>query len=353
VALAHDWLVCLRGSELVLDRLARVFGPTEIYTLVCGGAALSEAISACTVVTSPLQRFPGAAGRLRRSYLPLMPWAVGRLTVAPCDVLVSSSSCVMKGLRPPPGARHVCYCHSPARYVWFPEPGSRRGLVGQAMRLYESRFKRWDRFTAAGVDLFVAPSRHVAARIGACFGRESVVVPPPVRREFFWGDLPLRREGFWLVTAALEPIKRVDLAVEAANRAARHLVVAGDGSLRRRLARMAGPTVELLGWQPPRSVRDLARRASVFIQPGIEDFGIAAAEAMACGCPVVALREGGALDLVDEASGAFMEEQSVDAIIDATRRVPRDALACRARAALFSEEAFDRAMRAAVASVGP
>ena len=135
IALAHDWLVGMRGGERVLDRLARLFGPTDLYTLVNDGRPLSEAISACRVRTSPLQSLPGASGRWRRHYLPLMPWAVGGLRVAPCDLLISTSSAVMKSVKPPPDTPHLCYCHSPARYVWAQadayaaRPGTSGGLV--------------------------------------------------------------------------------------------------------------------------------------------------------------------------------------------------------------------------------
>ncbi len=348
IALAHDWLVCLRGSELVLDRLARLFGPTDLYTLVSNGHPLTEAISACRVVTSPLQRFPAAAGRLRRAYLPLMPWAVGRIDVGPCDLVISSSSCVMKSIRRPPGALHLCYCHTPNRYVWFPEHSPSRGLARWGVRAWGERFRRWDRRTAAGVDQFVAPSSHIAARIERSFGRSAVVVPPPVRTSFFTPDPSVAREDFWLIAAALEPIKRVDLAVEAARRAGRRLVVAGEGSQRARLESMAGPGVRFTGWTRAEELRDLARRAAAFLCPSVEDFGIAAVEALACGCPVVALGAGGALDALDATCGAFMAEQSVESLLEAASRLPCVPEACRSRAELFGEEAFDRAMRGRV-----
>ena len=143
VALAHDWLVGLRGGEWVLDRLARLFGPTTLYTLVSDGLFLTEAIAACEVRTSPLQRFPGAAGRWRRHYLPLMPWAVERISVAPCDLLISTSSAVMKSIIPPPHTPHLCYCHSPARYIWGLTDAYATGVGGRDRALH-ARWKYGD-----------------------------------------------------------------------------------------------------------------------------------------------------------------------------------------------------------------
>ncbi len=131
VVLAHDWLVGLRGGERVLDRLVRIFGPTEIYTLVSNGRPLTDAISACRIVTSPLQRFPRAAGSWRRHYLPLMPWAVSRLRVRPCALVVSTSSAVIKSIKPPPGVPHLCYCHRPAGFVWCQRDTSATGAGGR------------------------------------------------------------------------------------------------------------------------------------------------------------------------------------------------------------------------------
>ena len=354
IARAHDWLVGMRGGEHVLDRLARLVGPTDLYTLVSDGRPLSEAISACRVRTSLLQRWPGASGRWRRHYLPLMPWAVGRLRVAPCDLLVSTSSCVMKGLEAPAGAKHVCYCHSPARYIWSQQHNYARGLAGLGLRACGPRFKRWDRCTADNVDLFIAPSTYIASRIRECFGRDSEIVPPPVRIDFFTPDPTVPREDFWLIAAALEPFKRIDLAVEAANRTGRALLVAGAGSQRSRLERLAGPTVRFLGWQGPEALRDLSRRARAFLFPSVEDFGIAPVEAMACGCPVAALAAGGALDTVTESTGALLKEQNADALVEALQRIDRggiDPLECRRNAERFSEEAFDNAMLGHVKSL--
>lgn len=350
-AYAHDWLVGLRGGELVLDRIIRLFGPGPLYTLVRNGVKLSDAIDACEVRTSMLQRVPGASGPLRRWMLPLMPMAVDRLQVADCDVLISTSSCVMKGIRPPRGAKHICYCHSPARYIWSQQQAYAGALRGTGLRLLSPYFRRWDRRTAANVDLFIAPSTYIAQRIEECFGAKAIVIFPPVRTEFFTPDENTPREDFWLLAAALEPFKRIDIAIEAADRTRQRLVIAGDGSLRKQLQSMAGPTVEFLGAKAAVELRDLYRRAKVFLFPSLEDFGIAPVEAMACGCPVAALAGGGALDTVNDSCGAFMKEQTADGLLEAIAEIDRRRIAshcCRQNALRFSEAEFDADVRAVV-----
>lgn len=355
VALAHDWLVGLRGGERVLERLARLFGPTELYVLVDDGRPIGEAISRCRVVTSPLQHLPGARGALRRHYLPLMPWAVGRLAVKPCDLLVSTSSAVMKSIRPPAGTPHLCYCHSPARYIWEQtgDYGTGRGGAARlaALRAVASRFRSWDRRTAATVTRFVANSVHTRERIRRCYDRDADVVPPPVDTDWFTCAPEVPREDFFLVVSALEPYKRVDLAIDAANQRRVPLRIVGDGSLAGELRRRAGPTVELLGRVPEERLRDLYRRAGALLFPQVEDFGLASLEAQACGCPVIATGAGGALETVSEATGSLVEGQTIAAWVAALEAHPRrsfDPRACRANAERFSTAVFDRRMLALV-----
>jgi glycosyltransferase involved in cell wall biosynthesis len=351
IALAHDWLVGMRGGEYVLDRLARLFGPAELYTLVRSGQPMSEAIDACRVITSPLQRFPGASGNLRRWYLPLMPWAVGRLRVAPCDLLISTSSAVMQAIRPPAGVPHLCYCHSPARYIWEQTDdyihGARGGLRSIGLRAIRRRFQRWDRTAAQRVTQILANSRHTAQRIERCYEREAHVVHPPVRTAFFTPDASVRREDWLLVVAALEPYKRTDVVVEAANRAKLALRIAGSGSQLEALRAMAGPTVELLGRVDDQTLRDLYRRAKALVFPQVEDFGIIAVEAQATGCPVLAFAAGGALETVTQESGVFFYAQTPEAIISAVRELvcrKLDPATCRAQAERFGEHVFDAAI---------
>jgi len=345
----------MRGGERVLERLASLFGPTTIYTLVADGRPMSSAIDACRVVASPLQRIPGASGRGRRWMLPLMPWAVERLRVQPCDLLLSTSSAVMKSIRAPRGTPHLCYCHSPARYLWEQgsdyEHGTGGRLRGLGLRACGNRLRAWDRATADRVDHFLANSRHTASRIMRCYGRDSVVVYPPVRTGYFTPDPAVEREDWLLVVGALEPYKRTDLVIEAASRAAIPLVVAGGGSQFTSLARLAGPTVRMLGRVGDEELRSLYRRARALVFPQVEDFGIIPVEAQATGCPVIAFARGGAIETVTPATGILFHEQGSAAIIRAADELAsarRDPAACRANAERFSEAAFDGAVVAEV-----
>jgi len=350
IHLAHDWFVGLRGGEWVLDRLARLYGPTVIYTLVDDGRPLTEAISRCEVVTSPLQRFPGAAGTLRRWYLPFMPWAVERLRVREdCQLLISTSSAVMKAIHPPPGVPHLCYCHSPARYIWGQSEDYAHGSLGAlraaGLRLLRRRFQAWDRRTCARVTKFLANSAHTARKVNEFYARDAEVVYPPVRTDFFTINDSVPREEFFLVVSALEPYKRVDLAIDAANATGFRLKIVGGGTQAAALKKRAGNSVEMLGRVDDDALRDLYRRARALLHPQQEDFGIIAVEAQACGCPVIAYGSGGALETVRENTGFFFEAQSVESLRSAIAESERrsiDPIACRLNAERFSAERFDR-----------
>lgn len=382
VALAHDWLYTMRGGEAVLDRLARlVLRDHEaggLYVLVDAGGKMTEPIDRFGRVTSFLQSMPMATGAGRRWYLPLFPAAVDALGRTlrrhhgqrPIDLLLSTSSSAIKGLRAPEGVPHVCYCHSPARYVWaMPEQygGGRLGALRRVgLGAFSGSFKRWDARTAAHVTRFIANSETTRARILACFGRESDVVYPPVRTGYFTpgeadsADLARVPDGlpcgvgeYWLLVGALEPYKRVDIAIHAANRAHLPLVVAGTGSMFDELRGLAGPTVRMVGRVDDGVLRSLYRGARGLWFPQEEDFGIVAVEAMSCGVAVLAYGKGGATESVVEGeTGALFTEPTPGSLLDGLGRMPggpgvREA--CVARAALFAEEVFDAKMADVIA----
>ncbi len=368
IALAHDWLCGYRGGERVLERIARLvlgqYEPAGLYTMFDDGRTLAPAIDEMRarsgVAASALNRLPGSQ-RGRRWLLPLYPWGVGELSRRlardhadrPIDLLISTSSAAIKGLAPPRGVPHLCCCFAPARYLWSRRGDYSGGLRGVGLRVLGARLRAWDRRTTPSVSRFVAISTHVRSEIARCFGRDSTIVFPPVRTEYFTPDPASRREDVWLIVSALEPYKRVDLAIDAANRARRRLVVAGGGSRETRLRRIAGPTVSFAGRVSDEELRRLYRTAALFLYPQVEDFGITAVEAQACGLPVLAFRAGGALDTVVEgATGAFFEAQTPESLLAAVGRVPQapDA-ACREQAMRFSEDRFDREFLAEIESV--
>ncbi len=374
IALAHDWLCGYRGGEAVLERLARLaierFAPSPadhppVYTMFDDREKMTQAptLAGLARITPPITRLPGAV-EFRRWLVPLYPRFVDSLSSSlardharkSIDLLVSSSSCAVKGLRAPGGVPHVCYCHAPARYFWSQREAYEAGggLRAAGLRKFGEKFRAWDRASAANVSTFIANSAFIAAQIEQFFDREAQVVHPPVRTTFFTPDAATPRESFWLVVSALEPYKRVDLAIKAANATGQRLVIAGSGSEWSRLRAMAGASVRFVGRVDDEALRRLYRRAAVLIHPQIEDFGIAAVEAQACGLPVVAFRAGGALEtVVDGKSGAFFDEPTVTSLVEAIARAPKSGqglakagLDCRQSAERFSAERFDAAMEA-------
>jgi glycosyltransferase involved in cell wall biosynthesis len=368
VALVHDWLCGYRGGEAVLERLALLvrehFEPAGLFVMFDDGRPVAPTVDAMGHHVSALGRLPGASGGGRRWLLPVYPAAVSSISRqlarlharSPVDLVVSSSSAAVKGVRAPRGVAHLCYCHSPARYLWgrggaYAGPGARGTARGIGLRVFGSRLRRWDQRTSVNVSRFVANSSFTAGEVRRCYARDAVVVYPPVRTEFFTPSASVRREGFWLVAGALEPYKRVDRAMAAARAAGKRLVVAGTGSQEgelRAAARIVTGSggIEFVGRVSDEALRDLYRRAEVLIFPQVEDFGITAVEAQACGLPVVARGAGGALDsVIPGVTGALFTEESAEAIRLAVAEAPRGAdVHCRRNAERFGGEAFDAAM---------
>lgn len=361
-ALAHDWLCGYRGGEAVLERIASLAQDTgevdTLYAMFDDRRPLAPTIDSLRHCVSHLSKLPGP---WRRWLLPAYPLAVRSLSRrlrarqehAPVDLVISTSSAAIKGLEPPPGVPHLCYCHAPARYVWSVRSEYVGGgrltdrIRAAGLAIYGGVFKAWDRKTAANVSTFLANSSHTAAEIQRCFGRAAHVVHPPVRTEFFTPDPRVPREDFWLFAGALEPYKRADLAAEAALLAGKQLVVVGTGSGEASLRQQyESRGIEFKGRVTDEQLRDLYRRARLLVFPQIEDFGITAVEAQACGCPVVARDLGGALDTVIAAkTGSFFSEATGRAVATAAADCPSDAPACRTNAERFAESVFDSEMR--------
>ncbi|CAG0991674.1 D-inositol 3-phosphate glycosyltransferase [Phycisphaerales bacterium] len=361
--LAHDWLVGLRGGEWVLDAIAQTAAEVGevagLYVMFDDRRGVTPAIDALPRVVSRLGRLPGASTRLRRWLLPLYSLAVEELSRrlaeeharSAIDLVVSTSSAAIKGLRAPDGVPHVCYCHSPARYVWSQTEEYSSGLRGLGLRVAGEAFRKWDLASAANVTRFLANSTHTAKEIRRCYGREAEVVFPPVRTQFFTPPPPGARRGeHWLVVSALEPYKRVDLAIGAAQLAGTQLRIVGGGSELRRLRRLAGPETRFLGRVSDEALREEYRSARLLLFPQVEDFGIVAVEAQACGLPVVARRAGGALDSVlDEITGALFLGDTPLALLSGVARCPRAAeYMCRAQAERFCADTFSRKMSAMI-----
>jgi glycosyltransferase involved in cell wall biosynthesis len=367
IALAHDWLVGYRGGEAVLDAIARLcenrYEIAGVYTMFDDGRGVTPAIDRLPKVVSSLNRLPAW---LRRWMLPAYPLAVRELSSllaaahaqSPIDLVISTSSAAIKGLMPPRGVPHVCYCHSPARYLWSQgrEYASGRGgrLRGLGLGVFGGALRDWDRTTSSRVTTFIANSTHTANEIRRCYGRDAAVVHPPVRTRLFVRPPPGGGWSGWLYVGALEPYKRVDLAVRAAARESQRLTVVGTGTQESDLRARAGPSVEFTGRIGDGRLLHRYWQAQLLVFPQVEDFGIVAVEAQACGVPVVAFRAGGALDSVIEGkTGVFFDEATPEALADAVRRcvaLGDVAAACRANAERFSEDRFEREMLAIIES---
>ncbi|MBM3093847.1 glycosyltransferase [Ensifer sp. T173] len=320
VAIVHYWLVSMRGGEKVIESLCDLYPEADIFTLVYDPGRVSDTIKKHKVTSSFLQRIPGAIGHYQ-SLLPLMPFALESLDLSGYDLIISSESGPAKGIIPPPHAAHICYCHSPMRYLWdhYHAYRSSAGLLSRMMMpVLAPMLRSWDVNTSMRVDRFVANSHHVAARIGKYYRRPATVVYPPVSTEDFAPSTQI--EDFYLCAGQIVPYKRIDLAVEAFTKMGKNLVVIGDGKEQdiARLKRMAGPTVTFLGRAPFAVLKEKLSRCRALVFPGEEDFGIVPVEAMASGRPVIAFGAGGALEtVVPNLTGMLFEQQSVDALIKA------------------------------------
>jgi glycosyltransferase involved in cell wall biosynthesis len=340
VAIVHDWLTGMRGGEKCLEVLCRAFPEATLHTLIHRRGSTGPAIERMRIRTSPLQHVPGVF-RHYRKLLPLMPAAARSWRVGEVDLVVSLSHCVAKSVRVPAGIPHVCYCFTPMRYAWdgreaYLEAWPGRSLKRKAAGALLDGIRRWDRRTAAGVTHFVAISDTIRDRISRCYDRTSRVIPPPVDADFYSPDLS-PRDGGYLVVSALVPYKRIDQAIEACRRLGVPLTVIGEGPERAGLERLAGPGVRFLGWQSDESIRDHYRRARALLFPGEEDFGIVPVEAMATGCPVIALGRGGVAENVDNRVGRTYREPTVEGLMRAIAgweddRRPHDPAEARRRA---------------------
>jgi glycosyltransferase involved in cell wall biosynthesis len=357
VALIQDWLTGMRGGEKVLAALGGIFPDADIFTLFYRPDRVSDRIHSHRVFASPLNRLPGVL-RYYRNLLPLMPRTIESFDLRGYDLVISSSHAVAMGARVPAGVPHICYCHTPMRYLWAAPSDYFQfdfgGLVKRpALGLFSPWLRRWDVRSSRGVTQFLANSENVRSRIATAYGRNARVVYPPVDTDFFTPDLPGRATGdYYLVVSALEPYKRIDLAIRAMRRLGRCLIVAGRGSQARALQRIAGRDVEFTGWVDDERLRELYRGCRALLFPGLEDFGMCPVEAQACGRPVIAYGRGGALESIqDRATGLFFPEQTVESLIeavDAFEGLPFDPAAARRNSLRFSPANFEAGIRANV-----
>ena len=321
VAIVHYWLVGMRGGEKVAEALCELFPQADIYTHVYDPDAVSAVIRQHRVFTTFIQKLPQAK-KLYQRYLPLMPIALEQLDLREYDLVISSESGPAKGVLTSPHTLHICYCHTPMRYLWDMYPDYRQGagrITRALMPLLTHYLRMWDQFSANRVDYFVANSHYVAKRIAKHYRRTAEVVYPPVETESF--ELSEQQGDFYLFLGQLVRYKRCDLAIEAFNRMGKPLVVIGQGEELSALKVKAGPSIQFLGRQSSDVMRSHFAQCRALIFPGEEDFGIVPLEAMASGRPVIAYARGGALETVVEGTtGLFFKEQTVESLMAAVEK---------------------------------
>lgn len=355
VAIVHYWLVARRGGEKVVDALCRLLPEADIFTLFCDRETLSPELQTRRITTSflnPLRRY-------YRDLLPLMPMALESFDLRDYDLIISSESGPAKGVLVPSTARHICYCHTPMRYLWDFYAAYRKEYVSSRVKRalmtpLTNYLRLWDFASSARVDGFLANSENVRNRIWRTYRREAEVIYPPVDIDsFYWKPA----DDYFLIVAELVPYKRIDTAVRLFAKSGRRLIVVGDGPEYRRLKSLAAPHIEFTGRVPDDTLGELYARCRALLLPGEEDFGMTPVEAMASGKPVIALGRGGVLEsvpLVEPLGGVFYDSPSEDGLADALVEFDRmeqhiqptdlQRYACR-----FSQQEFARKMSTALA----
>lgn len=347
VAIVHYWLVTMRGGEKVVESLCELYPQADIFTHVHIPEAISPTINRHKITTTFIQKLPLATTKYQ-SYLPLMPLALEQLDLREYDLIISSESGPAKGVLTRSDALHVCYCHTPMRYVWDMYFEYRAATTSRLKKLLMlpliHYLKMWDYISVGRVDYFIANSNFVAGRIAKHYRCTAEVIHPPVATLDFSPSTD--HDDFYLVVGQLVNYKRIDIAVDAFNSLGKRLVIIGEGETLAELKRRAQPNIEILGRQPFSVIKDHLRKCRALIFPGVEDFGIVPVEAMACGKPVLAFKAGGALEtVIDGVSGLFFDEQTSDSLIEVVQRfesieITFDALRIAEHSHLFDKEIF-------------
>ncbi|MBZ0190084.1 MAG: glycosyltransferase [Candidatus Kuenenia stuttgartiensis] len=341
IAIVHDWLTGMRGGEKVLECLCELFPQSDIFTLLHIPGSVSPLIENRTIYTSFLQKLPLIKTHYR-TYLPLFPLAIESFSVDAYDMVISSSHCVAKGVITPPSTLHVCYSHTPMRYVWehyhtYFGKNKKGFMTRTAMNIFAHYLRMWDVSSSNRVDYFTANSYNVANRIKKYYRRTAKVIHPPVDCSLFTPPDTYEEGGYYLIVSAFAPYKRIDIAIEAFRELGLPLVIIGGGQEEQLIKNMAKNNIKCLGWQPGEVLKDFYRNCKALIFPGVEDFGIVPLEVQACGKPVIAYAKGGVLETVrgiypdsesrpemkqkqpETPTGVFFTEQTTESLLEAVR----------------------------------
>ncbi len=321
-ALVHEWLTMFAGSEKVLEEIYRLY-PSPIFTLVADRNSVNDSsLRDAKINTSFIQGLPFSVKKYK-SYLPLFPMAIEDFDLTDYDVILSSSHAVAKGALKRSDQLHICYCHTPMRYIWdiyhqyLDSSNLSRGVRAFMAKMILHYIRMWDISSVNRVDHFIANSEFVANRIKSIYGRKAEVIYPPVDVEAF--ELCEKKEDYYLAASRMVPYKRVDIIVEAFTKMKdKKLVVIGDGPGYKKIKEIVGKNIEFLGYQPFDKLKQYMGSAKAFVFAAYEDFGIMPVEAQSSGTPVIAFGRGGACEtVINNVTGVFFHQQTQQAIIDA------------------------------------
>ena len=348
VVILHDWLTCFRGGERVLDAICELFPKAPIYTLIHKKGSTNQRLESKVIKTSFLNRIPGIHKHYRK-FLPLFPRAAESLSIPKeTELIISSSHCVIKGVKKNEHSKHICYIHSPMRYLYDQYQtyfGPQSPIYQRlGMKIFKNYLTDWDLKSNKNVDVFVANSQFVRKRIKTYYDLESDVIYPFVDLDEFREKRknPFEKKDFYLMVSAFAPNKRVDLAIESFNANGRSLKIIGQGQAYH-LKKKAQDNIEFLGLLKRQETLNYLFQARGLIFPGIEDFGITPLEALAAGTPVIAYRKGGVLETLNEKVCEFFNDQTVIDLNLAVKRFEKKHFSQRdlwERADVFSREAF-------------
>lgn len=347
--LLHDWLTDFRGGERILEAFCELFPTAPIYTLIHKEQSSSQIIESHPIKTSFLNRLPGIHTHYRK-FLPLFPLATQKLSISePCQLVLSGSHCTIKGISKPKGSTHICYIHSPMRYIYDQYDsyfGPQAPLYQQVgARLFRPYLTSWDLNSNHNVDYFIANSSFVQNRVQQIYKKECVVIHPFVDTEeiFLLRPKKLKRQEYYLMVTAFAPNKRVDLAIEAFNKNKKLLKIIGGGQDESRLRSLANSNIEFLGRLDRSQVISHMSEAQGFIFPGVEDFGITPLESLLCETPVIAYSAGGALETLSQDTAIFFNKPHPDDLNQAISQFEKSSFSSEqlvSQALLFSKKAF-------------
>ncbi|MGV6830575.1 MAG: glycosyltransferase [bacterium] len=358
VAIIHYWLINWRGGEKVIESLCKMYPNADIFTHVVSKRKMpKEIINTHKINTTFISKLPFSK-KLYQAYLPLMPLALEVLDLTKYDLVISSESGPAKGVITRPDALHICYCHSPMRYIWDMHYDYLKKLSKPKSIIFSllaHRLRTWDQISSLRPDYFIANSNFVMKRIEKCYRRESTVIHPPVQTKLY--KISDEIDDYYLFAGQLVSYKRADIAIKAFNSNKRKLIVLGEGTEQKHLEKEASSNIIFLGRQSSEKLQEYFSKCRALIFPGIEDFGILPIEVMASGRPVIAFKAGGALDyIIDKKTGIFFDKQTSESLNEAIENFEKNEdnfipSAIKEFSESFSEEIFRKNMASFIKNI--